>query len=71
MPPEEWWERCIEHHRIDVLDLSASIVMRATRLPDIHRDPADRFIISSALEFDCSVVTADRRFTEYGVRILT
>ncbi len=70
MPAEEWWERVVDHHRLDVLDLSPVIVMGATRLPDIHRDPADRFIIATALEHNSPVVTADRRFAEYGVQVL-
>jgi PIN domain nuclease of toxin-antitoxin system len=70
MPPEEWWDRVIEHHRFDVIDLSPSLAMRATRLPDIHRDPADRFIIAAAVKHSCPVVSADRRFSEYGVHLL-
>lgn len=70
MPPEEWWVRFINHHRIDVIDLSPELVMGATRLPDIHKDPADRFIIATALAHNSPVVSADRRFTDYGVRVL-
>jgi PIN domain nuclease of toxin-antitoxin system len=70
MPPEEWWERFITHHRVDVIDLSPEIVMGATRLPLIHKDPADRFIIATALFHNSAVVSADSRFTEYGVKVL-
>jgi len=70
MPPEEWWLRFTNHHRIDVIDLSPELVMGATKLPHIHKDPADRFIIATALAHNSPVVTADRRFTEYGVRVL-
>lgn len=70
MPPEEWWERFITHHRIDVIDLSPGLVMGATRLPRIHKDPADRFIIATALAHSCPVASADRRFEDYGVKVL-
>jgi PIN domain nuclease of toxin-antitoxin system len=70
MPPEEWWERFISHHRIDVIDLSPELVMGATRLPYIHKDPADRFIIATALAHNCPVVSADRRFADYGIKVL-
>ena len=70
MPPEEWWARVITHHRVDVIDLSPELVMGATRLPHIHKDPADRFIIATALAHNCPVVSADRRFAEYGIRVL-
>jgi PIN domain nuclease of toxin-antitoxin system len=70
MPPEEWWARFITHHRVDVLDLTPELVMGATRLPHIHKDPADRFIIATALAHNSPVVSADRRFTEYGIKVL-
>ena len=42
----------------------------AVELPDIHRDPADRFIIATALIGNIPVVTADRHFAQYGVETL-
>ncbi len=70
MPPEEWWARFISHHRVDVIDLSPELVMGATRLPPIHKDPVDRFIIATALAHNSHLVSADRRFKEYGIRVL-
>ncbi len=70
MPPEEWWARFITHHRVDVIDLCPELVMGATRLPHIHKDPADRFIIATALNHNSPVVSADRRFAEYGIQLL-
>jgi len=70
MPPEEWWARFITHHRIDVIDLIPEITMGATRLPHIHKDPADRFIIATALVHKSPVVSADHRFAEYGIQVL-
>ncbi len=69
-PPEEWWLRAIEHHRLEVISLSAETLIRATRLPAIHGDPADRFIIATALEASAPVVTSDTRFAEYGVSVV-
>ncbi len=71
MPPEEWWERFVTHHRIDVIILSPELVMGATRLPNVHKDPADRFIIATALAHRSPVVSADQRFAEYGVTVLS
>ena len=39
-------------------------------LPEIHKDPADRFIIATALLNDFTVVTGDHRFAEYGVETI-
>ena len=42
----------------------------SSKLPPLHKDPCDRFIISAAKLRGMPVVTADRRFAEYGVKIL-
>ena len=70
VPPAEWWYRAIQHHRLEVISLTAETVIRATRLPAIHGDPADRFIIATALENSVPVVTSDARFPEYGVSVV-
>ena len=49
------------------LPLDNAIMLRASALPEIHKDPADRFIIATALLNDCVVVTGDHRLPEYGV----
>ncbi|MFW6252924.1 MAG: type II toxin-antitoxin system VapC family toxin [bacterium] len=70
VPAEEWWHRTVDHHRLEVISLTAQLMIRATRLPAIHTDPADRFIIATALERSIPVVTSDTRFQEYGVAVL-
>ena len=46
------------------------IAVLAARLPDIHKDPADRIIIATALAENLPVVTGDGRFPQYGVRTI-
>jgi PIN domain nuclease of toxin-antitoxin system len=70
LPPREWMQQVIDHHQLDVIDLDLEIVVRATQLPPIHRDPCDRFIIATAMIFSLPVVTADGRFADYGVQVL-
>lgn len=48
-------------------NLGNTIILRASALPEIHKEPTDRFIIATALLNGCVVVTGDRRFSEYGV----
>jgi PIN domain nuclease of toxin-antitoxin system len=36
----------------------------------LHRDPFDRMLIAQALVEQCDVVTADRRFAQYGVTVV-
>lgn len=69
IPAEEWWRRAVNHHRIEVISLTAETMIRATGLPAIPGDPADRFIIATALERSVSVVTSDSRFQDYGVTV--
>ena len=70
VPPREWINEILQHHRIGIIDLDMEISIKATELPPIHTDPIDRFIIAASLTRKLPVVTTDKRFTEYGVKIL-
>ncbi len=43
---------------------------RLEQLPAIHRDPFDRMLIAQALVEELTLVSEDRTFREYGVRLL-
>jgi PIN domain nuclease of toxin-antitoxin system len=70
VPPHQWFDTIIQHHDLAVIGLDLDICIRATELPPVHKDPCDRFIIATALQRDLDVVTVDKRFKEYGVRVL-
>jgi PIN domain nuclease of toxin-antitoxin system len=70
LPPSKWFERAVEAHGLAVADLSLDILAGANELPWHHRDPADRFIIATAILEQCPVVTADGRFNQYDIEIL-
>ena len=57
----------VKQYGMKELPLDNAIMLRASALPEIHKDPEDRFIIATALLNDCVVVTGDHRFSEYGV----
>ncbi len=69
-PVEAWFEQVTEHHGLTVLPLGLDVCIAAAKLPPIHDDPFDRFIIAAARLNDWVVVTADGRFEEYGVTVL-
>jgi PIN domain nuclease of toxin-antitoxin system len=69
VPPRKWFQEILEHHNITVVNLNDEICVKATELPDIHKDPCDRFIIATALNMQLPVVTADKRFNAYGVEV--
>ena len=60
----------VEQYEMKELPVNNSISLRASALPEIHKDPADRFIIATALLNDFTVVTGDHRFAEYGVETM-
>ena len=70
MTTREWWTRAVQHHRLNIINLNAEILVEATELPQIHRDPADRIIIAAARIHAAPVVTSDERFADYGVEVL-
>ena len=69
-PVEAWFQQVAEHHGLTVLPLGLDVCITAAKLPRIHDDPFDRFIIAAAKLNDWVVVTADGRFEEYGVTVL-
>ena len=60
----------VERYDMKELPIDNSIALRSSALPEIHKDPADRFIIATALLNEFAVVTGDRRFAEYGVETI-
>jgi len=69
-PPQEWFEKVVEHHGLAVHPLDLNVCIAAAQLPPIHNDPCDRFIIATAKLHDLTVVTTDERFEKYGVAVI-
>jgi PIN domain nuclease of toxin-antitoxin system len=44
--------------------------LQVLRLPDLHRDPFDRMLISQAIAGSLAIVTPDPLITQYPVRVL-
>lgn len=70
LPPREWFSRAVLHHGLEPIPLREEILFRSTELPWHHKDPADRFIIATALVDNLPVVTGDSRFAAYGVETM-
>ena len=64
------WTNLVESYRLKVLPVTPEIAIVSTELPDIHKDPADRFIIAAAKVGKLKVVTSDGRFPGYGIDVL-
>ncbi len=68
--PEAFWERCIEQYVLSEMSVSGKLFMAAAGLPKHHADPFDRLIIATALELKASIVTYDKLFENYRVRVM-
>ena len=68
--PTLFADMLIKQYGMKELSLDNAVMLRSSALPEIHKDPADRFIIATALLNDCVVATGDRRFLEYGVETI-
>lgn len=64
-PLETWWPRVIETHQLSEFPLYAPEAVRSTRLPPIHNDPADRFLIATAIEQQFTLLTPDPKIRQY------
>ena len=71
IPIQKWFTEIIVQHSLTLLPLDLELCIAAAHLPDIHKDPVDRFIIAAAKLHDLTVVTGDEQFEKYGVTVLS
>jgi PIN domain nuclease of toxin-antitoxin system len=65
-PVEQWVDIALALPGIQLAALDPAIAVRSTQLPgELHRDPADRIIIATALERAAPIVTSDERIRSY------
>jgi PIN domain nuclease of toxin-antitoxin system len=63
--PQLWFSETISQRGLCILSITDRIAFKAAGLPNIHRDPADRIIIATALEYNFVIVTTDEIFMKY------
>jgi PIN domain nuclease of toxin-antitoxin system len=61
----EWFKNALTPSGITLLPLTSEISCRAVNLSKIHRDPFDRLIISTALEYGAKLASIDGLFSDY------
>ena len=71
LEPRALMRKMVDAYSLSLIPLSEEVMFRATELPDIHKDPADRFIIATAILGNMVVVTTDRRFPQYGISVIS
>ncbi len=55
----------MELHGIDLLSVDCDVLLSATQLPNLHRDPADRIIVATAMIHQLKIITPDRHIKAY------
>lgn len=67
---ERWYYEVLDQHNLTEVLLSGKIAIASTKLPRVHKDPCDRFIIATAQLENLPIVTTDRMFRKYGIVII-
>ncbi len=61
----EWLKEALLPSGIELLPLTPEIAIKAVNLSPIHKDPFDRLIIATALEYNAKLASIDNLFTKY------
>lgn len=65
LPMDEWLQAALDESGVTSVSLTATMATRAAALADIHRDPADRFIIATAIETGATLLSLDSVFENH------
>jgi len=68
VPPDEYVWQQRQLHRIESLSIDEAAALQSAKLPNVHRDPFDRILISQAILGGMAIVTPDRLIRMYPVR---
>ena len=61
---------CAERLGVELLDFSAADAVLLKDLPFHHRDPFDRMLVVQSMARNVRLMSADRRFADYGCHLL-
>lgn len=62
----EIWRSELLHAGIQEAPVDGRIALIAVRLAGFHKDPADRFIVATAIRHDAMLLTADSKILEWN-----
>jgi PIN domain nuclease of toxin-antitoxin system len=67
LPVQQWLEKLASLEMIDTIPITWKIAARSTTLSSLETaDPADRFIISSAIEHGIPILTKDEKIQKFS-----
>jgi len=70
LPPRRYVPDRLESSGVNPLPIAHAHALQVAELPAHHRDPFDRLLIAQALLEDLTILTSDRSFESYEVRLL-
>jgi PIN domain nuclease of toxin-antitoxin system len=62
----QWLQDALEPAGISIFPRTPQIVCRAVDLSPVHKDPFDRLIIATALEYGAKLASVDGLFSQYS-----
>ncbi len=65
IPVEKWIDVGLSETQITCLPIDQQIAVLSAKLPEHHRDPADRIIIATAITHGAQLVSFDDKFRKY------
>jgi len=65
LPTHEWLDEALEGSGVTCLPISCRIAQRSVALSSIHKDPADRIIMATALVHEALLASVDSVFPSY------
>jgi PIN domain nuclease of toxin-antitoxin system len=66
MDVSEWISASERLPFIRFIPIDNSIAVRSVHLPEsLHRDPADRIIISTAMKYGAPIITMDKKISDF------
>ncbi|MFN9859143.1 MAG: type II toxin-antitoxin system VapC family toxin [Pseudanabaena sp.] len=65
IPVQDWLADSLAPAGIELFPLTPEITVRAVNLSPIHKDPFDRLIIATALEYGAQIASVDSLFSKY------
>jgi len=69
-PPERFVREMREAHGIAPLPIDEDSALHLSRLPDLHRDPFDRMLVSQAIVHGLTILTPDPIIMGYPARTI-
>jgi PIN domain nuclease of toxin-antitoxin system len=62
----DWYNGLLALEGVKEAAITGEIALRSAALPWLHRDPADRFLISAAIALGAQLITRDRLIFAYA-----